>query len=218
MSIKGNMKLYCERFLLLLKALHFNIYIPIIFINIIIPLLSLIFYLRKGINDEFSTNIYQLYQIFIPFLSCWWIIFILRFYYEEPWAEILFVNFDKNKLLDIFPLFLIMLLDITLTSLPYFFIIEKFSFYFLRIILVCFFYFGFSYSITMISKSITPTLIGLIVYTLSNIISPLPGTVFPFYYSPETLTNIFLCEVPLALAGIVLTAIGLYIIKHRQNS
>ncbi len=218
MFIKRNMKLYGERFLLLLKALRFNICIPIIFINIIIPLLSLLLYIKKGISDELSTNICQLYQVFIPFLSCWWIIFILRFYYEEPGSEILFVTFDRNKLLDIFPLFFIMLLNITLTSLPYFFIIENFSSYFLRIILVCFFYFGFSYSVTMISKSITPTLIGLIIYTLSNILSPLSETAFPFYYSPEVLTNIFLCEIPLASLGFILTGISIYIIKHRQSN
>lgn len=217
MRNKRNITLYFERIRLLLKALKWNAYVPVLFINVIIPLINLMIYLRKGVGNDLTTSINQLLQIFIPFLSCWWCIFIFRFFYEDHGAEILFVNSNRNKLIEILPLFLIMLIDIAITTFPYIWIVERFIFIFLRIILVCIFYLGISILVTMVTKSITPTLLILLVYTLANLLSPLQETVFPFYYAPEVSPNLLLCEIPLALFGLVFIGISVFLSKGKYK-
>lgn len=200
---KRYLDLHCERIILLVKALKINAFIPVMFINIIIPLINLAVFLRNGMNEYFVTNVNRMNQLFIPFLSCWWVIFIMQLYYEDKGSEVLFVNTDKYNIYDIFLLFLTNLINITLMSIPYFFIIEKYFLSFIRIILVCFFYLGIAVFTTTLLKSITPTLLLIVLYFLSNIVSPFPETLFPFYYSPEISPNILFCEIPLAILGVV---------------
>ena len=218
MCNKRYINIHIERIVLLLKAQKLFALIPIIFINIIIPIISLTIYVKKGVGDELDSNINQILPLFIPFFSCWWVIFSLKFFYEDKGSEILYICSDKTKILDLSLLFLLMLLDIILSVIPYFFIIEGFIFIFLNLILICIFYFGLSFCITAVSKSITPTLLILIIYILLNTVSPFNETIFPFYYSPDISTNIFFCEIPLALSGCILIVIAIYVIRYRKNN
>lgn len=216
MHNKIDLKLYFERVLLMIKAQKLAGFVPILFIDLLIPILNLLIYFSKGEGAELTLSVNQLLQLFMPFLSCWWVIFALRLFVEEKGCEVFFVSSDKTKMFDIFALFLIMLSNICLTSIPYFFVIERFWETLLRIILVCFFYFGVSYCVSLLTKSITSTLFLLTIYTLANTLSPLKETLFPFYYSPEVSPNIFLCEVPLFISGILLLLIGKTIIKQKS--
>lgn len=214
---KRYLDLHCERIILLVKALKINAFIPVMFINIIIPLINLAVFLKNGTNEYFITNVNRMNQLFIPFLSCWWVIFIMQLYYEDKGSEILFVNKDKYNIYDIFLLFLTNLINITLMSIPYFFIIEKYFVSFIRIILVCFFYLGITVFTTTLLKSITPTLLLIILYFLSNIISPFPETLFPFYYTPEISPNILFCEIPLAILGVMFLAMTKILRKNTKT-
>lgn len=218
MCNKWYINIHKERIVLLLKAQKLFALIPIIFINIIIPTISSTIYVKKGVGDELNLNINQILPLFIPFFSCWWVIFSLKFFYEDKGSEILYICSDKTKILDLSLLFLLMLLDIILSVIPYFFIIKGFIVIFLKLVLICIFYFGLSFCITAVSKSITPTLLTLIVYILLNTVSPFNETIFPFYYSPDIPTNIFFCEIPLALSGCILIVVAIYVIRYRKNN
>lgn len=215
---KQHINIHIERVLLLLKAQRLFALIPVLFVNVINPAINTAIYLKYGAGDELNSSINQILPIFIPFFSCWWVIFCLKFFYEDKGAEILYVCSDKTKITDLALLFSFMIFGIVLSLIPYFFVVEDFIILFVKLILICVFYFGLSYFVTTAFKSITPTLLTVITYILLNIISPFSKTTFPFYYSPDFPTNIFACEIPLAFSGIILTAIGIYIIKHRQNN
>lgn len=216
MHNKRYLGLHCERIILLVKALKINALIPLLFINIIIPLINFAVFLRNGTNEYFITNVNKMNQLFIPFLSCWWVIFIMQLYYEDKGSEILFVNTDKYSIYDIFLLFLTNLINITIMSIPYFFIIEKYFVFFIRIILVCFFYLGITVFTTTLLKSITPTLLLIVLYLLSNIIFHFPEKLFPFYYSPETPPNILFCEIPLSVSGVVFLVMAKILRKNTK--
>lgn len=214
---KQHINIHKERILLLLKAQRLFAFIPVLFVNVIIPAINSAIYIKYGAEDELNSSINQILPIFIPFFSCWWVIFCLKFFYEEKGSEILYVCSDKTKITDLALLFSLMLSDIILSLIPYFFVVKGFIILFAKLVLICVFYFGLSYFITTVLKSITPALLTVIVYILLNTISPFSQTVFPFYYSPDFPTNIFACEIPLALLGGILVVISIYIIKHRQN-
>ncbi len=218
MYSKWYIKIYKERILLLLKSQRIFAFIPIIFVNVIIPTINLIIYIKKGVGDDLNNSINHLLPIFIPFFSCWWVIFCLKIFYEDKGCELLYVSSDKTKISVLLLLFSFMLLNIVVSVIPYFFIVEDFNIIFIKVILVCIFYFGLSFCITTFSKSITYTLLSLIVYMLLNVASPFNKTVFPFYYSPDIPTNVFWCELPLALLGCILVVVAIYVIRYRKSN
>lgn len=218
MCNKWYINIHKERIVLLLKAQKWVALIPIIFVNILIPIINLAIYIKKGFGEELNLSINQILPIFIPFFSCWWVIFSLKSFYEDKGSEVLYICSDKAKIFDMSLLFLLIISDIIFSFIPYFFVIEGFVILFVKIILVSIFYFGLSYCITTISKSITPTLLTLIIYILLNVLSPFNETTFPFYYSPDIPSNILLCEIPLALSGCILVVISICVIKYRKNN
>ena len=121
MSGKQGLKLRFERMGLLLKAMKFNSFLPLIFIDLLVPLVNFAVYRNKGASVEFTTTVFSMIHIFVPLFSCWWVVFSLRFFYDEKGSEILFVNSDRNKLTDVFILFFIMIVNVSLTFIPYYF-------------------------------------------------------------------------------------------------
>lgn len=214
MSGKQGLKLRFERMGLLLKAMKFNSFLPLIFIDLLVPLVNFAVYRNKGASVEFTTTVFSMIHIFVPLFSCWWVVFSLRFFYDEKGSEILFVNSDRNKLTDVFILFFIMIVNVSLTFIPYYFFIEQFFLFHINVLLVCFFYLGVAYFVTTVFKSITPTVMVLVIYILANLMSPLSVTTFPFYFLSEGLMGILYCGLPLALCSLILLGVGVKLGKN----
>ena len=124
------------------------------------------------------------------------------------------MNSDRNKLTDVFILFFIMIVNVSLTFIPYYFFIEQFFLFHINVLLVCFFYLGVAYFVTTVFKSITPTVMVLVIYILANLMSPLSVTTFPFYFLSEGLMGILYCGLPLALCSLILLGIGVKLGKN----
>ena len=143
--------------------------------------------------------------------------FLFKSYFEEPGCELLFVTSTKGKTTDMVLLFLLEIGLELLLLMPLFIFVQGFRQYCFGLFPVSLFYFGFSYLLSFAFRSITPTLLVSVVYTLLNLISPLQTVHFPFYYSPESQTEFLRCELPLALTGIAAVAVtSLMMLKRRK--
>lgn len=214
---RRNIKIHFRRLLLLVRALRTVALIPFIILNIVIPLLLLFIFLRKGAGEELQLTTNRLYGLFLPFMLCWCSIFVQKFYFEEPGCELLFVNSTKGKTTDMVLLFFLGIGLELLLLMPLFILVQGFRQYCFGLFPVSLFYFGFSYLLSFAFRSITPTLLVSVVYTLLNLISPLQTVHFPFYYSPESQTDFLRCEFPLALTGIAAVAVtSLMMLKRRK--
>lgn len=194
-----------------LKNLGFLVAVPLIILNAIIPILNYLQYSKDGISEELYVNILQYSQWFMPLLCVWWSVFVLRDYIEGEGNELLFTNQNRNKVADMFSLFLLSILNITVIFSVYTFLMPDMKYEYIKIISICVFYFGIVYCVSFITKSTTITLMLIILYTIANVYwgntikaSPL------IYYSAEhlTLKIYFSNYLPFLISGLILIFIG----------
>lgn len=216
MRYKRDITARIKRVYLLLQSQRFVIYGLLFVVNFLIPTLNLMTFLSNGTMSELNISIRRCFQLFLPFTSSLWFLFPFRCLVDEKGAEILFLNKDKTKLLDALLIFTMMMVNISAMSFIYSFFVNGMAYLWLRIILICIFYFGASYFLIFLTGSVTPALLFLIVYTLLNLIEPFNETLFPFYYSPEAPPSIVACEIQLAFTGVILILAGTYIAKRKR--
>lgn len=217
MCNKRNITIRFNRICLLVKALGKAAVIPPLVLNVIIPLLLLGIFIRRGMCDEFLLTANRLYGVFLPFMLCWCPIFVQKFYFEDPGNELLFVGKNWNKTVD---LVLILLLGICLEfvlSIPLFVFTYDLLVYWVKLAFVSLFYFGISYLISFVFGSITPTLLILIIYTAVNLFSVVQVVRFPFYYSPEAQTEFLKTELPLTVCGVAAVIITAFTVSRRRK-
>lgn len=214
MHYRKNMKLYVERICLLLKGQKFIAIVPIIIINILIPLINGLIFIKNGKCEMLNQSVNQSIQLFFPFLSSWWVIFALRFYTEEKGNEVLFIGSDKSKLRELILLFIITLANISITCIPYYWLIEEFYKIYAKTILASILYFSISYFIFSFIKSTNFTFIVLICYTLANLLKSNDITKFPFYYSTEINFDFSAVGIPMLFFSAFLLKAGKSIFKH----
>lgn len=88
-----------------LKSLKLLYFVPLVFLFIILPFSTVGDINRYGI-DEHTFFVTQInFQVYIPFMSIWWIIFGLREYVEGKGKELLFV-YKKSMISDFFIIFI----------------------------------------------------------------------------------------------------------------
>lgn len=87
------------------KSLKLLYFVPLIFLFIILPFSTAGDINRYGIGEHtfFVTQIN--FQVYIPFMSIWWVVFGLREYVEGKGKELLFV-YKKSMVFDFFIIFI----------------------------------------------------------------------------------------------------------------
>lgn len=207
-------KRYLNGIILNLKTIRFISLVPLIILNILIPLLNFAVFKRNGINEELYRNLLQYSQYFMPFFSVWNVIFILREYVESDGKETLYVCSNKCKIKDILGIFLISIINIAIIFIIYGFIFPTMYFEFLRIVSICILFLGITYSIAFLGKSITPVIMVLLLYTLASILSK-NKLYFPLFYTLEGISKALYMShyFILLLIGVLLLFIGTIINK-----
>lgn len=100
MYIKKSLKLLFERSIFHLKSLKIIFWIPLVILNVFLPIMNYLQYKTSGFGELLYLNIIQYAQMFIPFCSVWWVIFIARQYVETDGNELYFVTKAKSKIGD----------------------------------------------------------------------------------------------------------------------
>lgn len=204
MCDKRNLAVGARRTFLLFKALRFAGVVPFAVLNVFVPSLLLLIYLRKGAGEEFSRTARQLFGLLSPFLTCWWAVFVQRFFVEDPGFELLFVGREKSGFSSLLVFFLFGAANSFLAAVPFFFLSAGFFSYWLRLLLVSVFFFGAAYFVSFFTRSVTAAVLFLVIYVLLNIFSFQSVVTFPFYYSPESENAVVRSELPLAVLGLAL--------------
>lgn len=198
-----------------LKGLRFLFYVPFFLIYMVIPILCIQSYFAVGISDSLYQTIITFTQMLIPVMSVWWLILVFREYIESEGNEILFLYAKRIKLADagiLFCFFIITILPFYITCC---FIFQNFIFEFIKIVMVCTFYFGFSYLLIFLSASIAITWMIVFIYTVANTIFYKDQAIFPLYYSLEeaSLAGCLGFYLPLMLLGVLLLLLGVQLNK-----
>ena len=216
MRFEKHIALSFNRLIYHLKSIGLLFFIPLVIIDILIPILNIMEYSKYGIGEELYIHILQYSQWFFPFFSVWWVLFVLREYIESDGNELLYVHADRCKLKDILCLFILYIFNITILFSIYTVLFPNMIYEFFKILSVCIFYLGITYFFTYLSKSITITLLILILLTLANITFGNNKMVFPFYYTLDSITiSLFINSyLPLILIGFLLLFAGTILNKR----
>lgn len=206
-----------ERTYLLLKSTGFLFFVPIIIVDIIIPALNAFSYSAHGVGDELYNRILEITQIFIPFLSVWWVIFILREFVDADGCELLYTSKKTPAKSSIFMAFGIYCLNIMVLYIPYCLMFKNFALELIKILMICIFFFGAALFFSKITGSTSITIFLLVMYMLINLIDFWHEGKFPIYLDsiPADIMTIFTNSMPLALCGIALLLTGLFIRRQK---
>ncbi|MGI6746499.1 MAG: hypothetical protein BWY46_01351 [Firmicutes bacterium ADurb.Bin300] len=215
MRNRKNLTLHVHRIILLLKNTKALFFVPVVITDVFIPILNFVSYRANGIGDELYNNIIQFSQIFIPFLSVWWVVFILRDFIDSDGNEMLYVNKKRSLLLDFIAVFFIYIINVIILYVFYISFFPNMKYELIKLLLVCIFYFGLMFFTSKLTNSVTITLFILTFYLMANLmIYGLEG-VFPLYYTVRAANRqMLLCNsLPLGFTGVILFIIGVKIRK-----
>lgn len=206
MHLAGYLRLKLKRLYYLLKSTGIAFWIPIVLVDVVIPLFSRSAVEKYGVKDEAYFMIVQLMLLLVPFMSSWWLMIALREFVESDGCEIMYINRDKNKFLDCVSIFLFYLLNVLAVSLYIRRWFPQIMTEFQKEALICLFYLGLTHFLTFITRSTTVTMMATILYTLTCVIFGMVGNgkvILPFYYYFDTATRFFdKIYFPLAAIGI----------------
>ncbi len=219
MRFKRYVKNLFFRTFLHLKSIGVLVYIPLIIINVILPLLTYLVYRQYGISSRLEISIQEYSQWLLPLACVWWPMFVMKEYIEGDGRELLYINKTSNRFLDLFLLFIISILNVALIFLVYTSLIPYMKYEYIRILIICFLYFSIVYTIGFTTNSSAFTVLSVILYTLVNV-----------YYGREQNKNILIYlstqrltmksfisnYLPLLIMGIVLLIFCIIFNKKRN--
>lgn len=162
--------------------------VPLFIFILVIPILNYLQYMSTGISENLYYDIIKFSQWLMPFFSVWNVVFALRESVEEEGYEIFYMSSYRLKIIDVFGLFLISFILMTCLFVIYSFLFPNMWFEYIRILSISFLFLGITYGITYLFKSITPTLIILMLYVLSSILFVTHPPVFPLFYTLEIMS------------------------------
>lgn len=209
------MKMFFRRLFLHFKNIKAMFFVPLVMSNVLVPAVAYFSYNSEYL--DFYMTVMQASFILIPLSSCIWSLFVLREYVEGKGNELLYVGRNKVKLLDCLIPFLLFSVTIIIQYLFYIQIDNIFKFEFIRIFIICLFFFSLTYLFAFLTKSVSLTLMILIGYTIINIMFGLDtSNVFIFYYNLERFTKaiFFNQSLPMLITSLVVIGFGVIINKR----
>lgn len=219
MSVKKYLKFLFLRLFYHLRSLKMLFWVPVVGMNVVVPLLNYRAFLKAG-PDEMALlplEFHQLMAVTAPVLCVWWAIFVMREYVESDGAEVLYVCHARHKIWDAMALFLLFLIDISILYAVYIHFFSEMWRSFCMILCVCVFIFGLSFVLIFLTKSVSITLMIILLYVIVSILFVEERNIFPFFSAnsiaaPKLLKGFYL---PLGASGLILSAGG--IILNRRN-
>lgn len=212
MLIKGYLGPYFTRLYYHLKNIGWLSLVPVFVFILLIPVLNYMQYRQDGIEGGLYLNIIRYGQWLLPFFSVWNVIFVLRESVEAEGYELFYMAGQRFKVVDLLGIFGISLIFITMLFIGYGLLFPNMWLEYLRILSICFLFLGIVYALTYLFKSITPTIMVLMLYLFANIIFVDYDPIFLLFYSLEAMSWALFWEyyLILILFGLIFFLIGYY--------
>lgn len=180
---KSELKNYFKRVYMLLRGIGRMFFVPVVFVDILLPVMSALSLVHNGISDNAYTDINKLFQMFIPFFSVWWIAFVLRFFIEYDGCEMLFVRKSRNYFPEIAGTAILYIFNISILYLIASAFFGHMIFELVKIIFVCIFCFGVLYFFVRLTFSVNFSLLIVLIYVILNMTVYQMNGKFPLYFN-----------------------------------
>ena len=188
-----------------LKSIHRLWILPIVIINLIVPLFN--FFIYKLYNNDMVIDIEKIIFFFFPMFSVWTGIFVAEIFFSDKTKDVFFFYSNKKRFETTIVYFLCSLINALAVILLHFYCIDDFIGFLFKILSVAVFYYGLSMLVMFFSKSAPITIMVLLLYDLINTFVS-STKVFLLYENFEILTlKMFLTNYfPLIFVAVVFIA------------
>lgn len=152
-------------YLLDLKNIRFHFFVPMAAALIFVPLTVWAFYQNGSTQDIVDASSYI--QMYLPFLSIWWVVFVLRQYADGSGRELLHMQRKSQALQCLF----MQALFLGITAAPYLvlsFFYEGMLYEYLRIAVQSFFLSSLAYCILFTLRSATAAILVDLLYVAAT--------------------------------------------------
>lgn len=189
-----------------LKSIHGLWILPIVIINLIVPLFN--FFIYKLNNNDMVIDIEKIIFFFFPMFSVWTGVFVAEIFFSDKTKDVFFFYGNKKRFETTIVYFLCSLINALAMILLHFYCIDDFIGFLFKILSVAVFYYGLSMLVMYFSKSAPITIMVLLLYDLINTFVS-STKVFLLYENFEILTlKMFLTNYfPLIFVAIVFIVI-----------
>lgn len=196
-----------DKTIFLLKNIGVLRFVPLIFLDVITPLLILICALY---GENMTDNLLTIVNYIFPINSVWFSLFVIKEFIESEGREIYYILGKVNILKESFNFFLILYFNIVFLLIIICILMPEFVFEIIRITAACLFYFAIIYFVSMISKSTSIALFFVIIYTLINVIFKTHEIKFLIYSTVNLINKVelFKISIPLLTVSIIMIIIG----------
>lgn len=219
MPAEKHLKFLFLRLFYHLRSLKTLFWVPVAGLNVVAPLLNYRAFQKAGVEELalLPQEFHHLMAIAAPVLCVWWVIFVMREYVEADGAEVLYVCHARNKLWDVIALFLLFLVDLSVLYMVYIYLFAEMWRSFCMLLCVCVFLFGLSFLLMFLTKSVSITLMVVLLYVIASILFITQKNIFPFFSAayipaPKLLKSFYL---PLAACGLFLSAGGMILNRRK---
>lgn len=186
---RSEIKNYFIRVYMLLKGIGSIFFVPVVFIDILLPVMSALSLAHNGIADDAYTDINKLFQMFVPLFSVVWAAFVLRFFIEYDGCEMLFVRKSKNYFPEIAGTLILYFLNVSVIYLAVSVFFGHMIFELIKIIFVCIFCFGLMYFFVRLISSVNISLLIVLIYVAVNLTAYQMNGSFPLYFNPSPVSK-----------------------------
>lgn len=155
-----------RRYWIDLKNIRLHVWVPVIAALILVPLTVWGFYQISG-NTEDITEASSLIQMYLPFLSIWWIVFVFRQYADGSGRELLHMHCKSQVGECLF----FQALFFLITAVPYVlfsFFYKNMAYEYLRIAVQSFALSSLAYCILFLFRSATASILVSLLYVVGS--------------------------------------------------
>ncbi len=149
-----------------LKSIHGLWIIPLLIINLFVPLFA--FLIHKLNNGNMEIDIYKIIFFFLPISSVWTSVFVSEVFFSDKTKDVFYFFSNKRKFIVSSGYFMLFLLNNFLITYLHFYCIDDYIGLSFKIFSISVFYYGLSMIVLFFSKSAAITIMVLLLYDLTN--------------------------------------------------
>lgn len=194
-------KIKLSTFGLYLKAVSKLWLVPLLTVNVLVPVISAVLYKNGGAGAE--SDIVTVMYFLLPISTVWTSIFVSEFFFSDRTRDVLFFYSRKKRFAVSQLFFLLPLVNVAVVTLLHFRCLSYSASMAVKLLCIGVLFYGIAMLILRLSGSATMAVLALLLYELLNEFAMSDAFVFYKVYGPLTVEIFCVRYVPLLVIALV---------------
>lgn len=205
-------KIKLSTFGLYLKAVSKLWLVPLLTVNVLVPVISAVLYKNGGAGAE--SDIVTVMYFLLPISTVWTSIFVSEFFFSDRTRDVLFFYSRKKRFAVSQLFFLLPLVNVAAVTLLHFRCLSYSVSMAVNLLCIGVLFYGIAMLILRLSGSATMAVLALLLYELLNEFAMSDAFVFYKVYGSLTMEIFCVCYVPLLVIALVCILLAFTVNGH----